>query len=95
MNEPKVAYICDGMVPECSGKVGCYKYTGAAFDENAICSHTNDPEHAFYGASDNPESEVPERFKKIDGGVDFQYFEETQFFEEQYYNQTKGESKDV
>ncbi len=73
----KIAYICDGLVPKCSGKSGCFKYQGTEKDKSIICHHTLDIQHALFGPCDNPESEVPKRFKRYvtcDGEI--RYFEE-------------------
>ena len=72
-----IAYICDGLVPDCSGKVGCFKCPGTAFDENATCFHTTDISHARYGPCDDPEKEVPKRFKRyVINDHEIRYFEE-------------------
>lgn len=78
MSSGKVAYICDGLMPECSGKVGCFKYPGAAFDPSMTCFHTLDPEHAKNGPCEDPEAECPERFKKVQDEIDIEWFEESE-----------------
>ena len=64
----KVAYLCDGLVPECSGKLNCYKYPGCEFDSGRTCKHTFDISHAKFGVCENPENEVPQRFKQVING---------------------------
>ena len=61
----KIAYICDGLVPACSGKLGCFKCPGAAFDDNNTCRHTFNSAHAVYGTCTDPESFVPNRFVRF------------------------------
>ena len=73
-----IAYICDGLVPECSGTIGCFKYPGTALDEPDICRHTTDQKHAVYGACEHPEDYVPSRFVYIpeEESSQLRYFEE-------------------
>lgn len=67
LNKERVCYICDGMMPKCSGKLGCFKYGGVPFDDEAICFHTLDGTHAVNGPVDDPEDpNVAWRFSKID-----------------------------
>lgn len=71
-----VAYICDGLVPECSGHVGCFKFPSASFDDLNVCHHTFDCNHAVFGASLHPEDEVPDRFVKfVCSPTEIRYFE--------------------
>lgn len=58
----KIAYICTGLNPECSGKVGCFKQPGAVFDDSTVCTHTLDPQYAKNDICDDPEAEVGTRF---------------------------------
>jgi hypothetical protein len=58
----KIAYICNGLVPECSGKPGCFKFGKPGFD---ICHHTLKVEYAKYGPCDNPEK-YPGRFNHLE-----------------------------
>lgn len=63
--ENKVAYLCDGLVPKCSGRVGCFKCRSPDFGENNTCYHTIDPVHAKYGLTLYPEVWIGSRFKII------------------------------
>lgn len=64
-NEKKIAYLCDYRA-DCSGS-GCRILGGE-------CSHTFDPEHAFFGAVDDPETS--ERFIPIrTQGLSLTYWE--------------------
>lgn len=58
--EKRVAYICDGNIPECS-KTGC-----AYIHEYGLCMNTCDEDHARNGACPDPENH-PERFEYIQG----------------------------
>ena len=60
----KIAYICDGLVPECSDKPGCFRHAKTLMDN---CYHTLKPSHARNGAVLDPENH-PERFHQIDIG---------------------------
>ena len=74
----EIAYVCDGLVPECSGKVGCFKYPNASYPSDDTCWHTTDPKHAIYGTCFCPEEWVPYRFKIIGDSKDgiTRYYEE-------------------
>ena len=73
----KIAYICDGLVPDCSGKLHCFKCPGPVFDDSMVCRHTTDPLHAINEITDDPENEVPQRFKRyVSYDGDIRYFEE-------------------
>lgn len=61
MKEVKVAYYCDGL-SKCCDSVGCFRLMHPGMD---YCRHTFDPEHAVYGACEDPENH-PERFHEID-----------------------------
>lgn len=77
--KPAVAYICDGFMPKCSGKLGCYRYLGPTFDPELVCTHTLDISHAVNGPCDDPESEVPARFKRyVCENGEIRYFEEVE-----------------
>ena len=80
----KVAYICNGLDPKCSGKVGCFKYPGANFDNAATCWHTSNTEYAATPICEDPESEVPNRFKRyVVSENEIRYFEDPEIG---YYN---------
>lgn len=44
-----IAYLCDGLDPKCSGKIGCFKCSIGRCNSDGICYHTLNPEHAVYG----------------------------------------------
>lgn len=72
-----IAYLCDGVVPECSGKPWCYKCALPMPDSHIICKHTTNSSHAINGPCENPEAEVPQRFKRfVVGEYEIRYFEE-------------------
>ena len=75
--ESKVAYICDGLDPKCSGKIGCFKCPGPDFGKDMTCFHTCDPNHAVYGGTKCPEVWAGSRFKVFQCSND-----ETRYFEE-------------
>ena len=54
----RVAYICDGLVPECSDKLGCFRCGKEGMN---YCKHTFQPEHALNGACEDPWN-YPQRF---------------------------------
>lgn len=56
-----IAYICDGLDPKCSGKVGCFK----SLCSTAECNHTLNERYALNGPCEDPENH-PERFTFID-----------------------------
>ena len=58
----KIAYICDGLMPKCSDKVGCFRLAKTGMD---YCRHTFDPNHAKNGGCSDPQDH-PERFHEID-----------------------------
>lgn len=62
MKPKRIAYICDGLVPECSDKPGCHRFMKPGM---AYCAHTFDPDHAANGACEDPENH-PERFTRLD-----------------------------
>ena len=68
--EVKVAYLCDGLDPECSDKPGCFR----CMTPVSNCCHTFDPTHAVNGWCPHPEME-PQRFTKLNGsdvsGIDY------------------------
>ena len=72
----KIAYLCDGLSPNCSGKIGCFKCLMGNFNSDAICYHTLDPAHAVYGASLYPGVWSGIRFKAVPCGDEIRYFEE-------------------
>ena len=71
MADKKVAYLCDGLVPECSEKIGCYR----CLDPNMrTCTHTRDEKHAIFGMCEKPE-ENPVRFEEIDNSDFISFWE--------------------
>lgn len=58
----KIAYICNGLVPECSDKIGCYRCLKPGM---SYCHHTTDDRYALNGKCEDPENH-PERFNKLD-----------------------------
>ena len=76
MSEPKIAYICNGLNPKCSGKVGCFKQPGAVFDDSTVCTHTLETEYAKNDICENPEELLGKRFVRFlcDNG-EIRYFE--------------------
>lgn len=73
----KIAYLCNGLQPECSGKIGCFKCATPEFDASMTCRHTLDVKYAVNGPCDDPESEVPVRFKRyVCENGEIRYFEE-------------------
>ena len=72
----KIAYICTGLNPVCSGKVGCFKQQGAVFDDSTVCTHTMEPKYAKNDICEDPEALVGKRFTRYvmpDGEI--RYFE--------------------
>lgn len=55
----RIAYICDGLVKDCS-KTGCY------YLEHGECKRTTDRDHAVNGAVIFPDKE---RFEEVSEGV--------------------------
>lgn len=76
--ENKIAYLCNGLNPKCSGKIGCYKCSIPEFDPLMTCRHTLDVKYAVNGPCEDPEREVPNRFKRFvdHDGKTIRYFEE-------------------
>lgn len=74
--ESKVAYICDGLDPKCSGKLGCFKCLAPDFGNGETCFHTLDPSHAVYGGTLYPSVWAGSRFKVYPTENELRYFEE-------------------
>lgn len=72
----KIAYLCDGLDPKCSGKIGCFKCLMGRTNSDNICYHTLNPEHAIYGKTLYPSVWAEIRFRSILDGKDIRYFEE-------------------
>ena len=70
-----IAYICNGLDPACSGKVGCFKCLLPPLDEAVVCHHTLNPDYAVNGKCDDPETEVGNRFVRYVDGENIKYFE--------------------
>ena len=66
----KIAYLCDGLVPECSDKVGCMRFSKPGMSD---CHHTIQASHAINGGCLDPWNH-PERFTHITDS-DSQYIE--------------------
>lgn len=68
----KIAYICNGLVPGCSDKIGCYRCLKPGMSD---CHHTTDDRYALNGKCEDPEN-YPERFNKLDpDDSDIDYWE--------------------
>lgn len=74
--ESKVAYICDGLDPKCSGKIGCFKCLAPDFGNDATCFHTLNPDHAVYGKTLHPSVWAGIRFKIYKTNTEVLYYEE-------------------
>lgn len=72
----KVAYLCDGLDPKCSGNIGCFKCSIGRMNSDMTCYHTLNPEHAVYGETLYPGIWAGIRFRFISDGKDIRYFEE-------------------
>ena len=73
----RVAYLCDGLNPNCSEKISCFKCNMGNFNHGETCYHTVNGDHAVYGASMYPEIWSGIRFKKMPEECDdIRYFEE-------------------
>lgn len=66
----EIAYICNGKVPKCSGKQGCYYRKD---DRHGPCSHTTDSKYAKNIMFD-PEKN-PDIFEKFQYGELIRYYE--------------------
>lgn len=72
MGSPMIAYLCDGLVPGCSDKVGCMRYSKPGMSE---CHHTTQASHAINGGCLDPWNH-PERFTRLIGNTDpIEYWE--------------------
>lgn len=75
--ESKVAYICDGLDPKCSAKIGCFKCAIGNHNRDDLCYHTLNPDYSVYGSCQYPGVWAGIRFKAFPNGNDrISYFEE-------------------
>ena len=76
MDNFKVAYMCTGLDPKCSGKPGCFKCLRPYPLPDLVCMHTTDIRYAVHEPCEDPENYVPSRFKKFVVGDEIRYFED-------------------
>ena len=75
--ENNIAYICNGLNPMCSGKVGCFKCLLPPLDESMVCHHTLNSDFAINENCDDPEAAVENgRFVRYVYNGKIRYFEE-------------------
>ena len=66
----KIAYMCCGLDPKCSGKLGCYKQSLPVFDPMLVCCHTYNKRYAMNPITSDPENDLRfERFVNPDGEI--------------------------
>lgn len=74
--ESKVAYICNGLNPNCSAKIGCFKCAIGNHNRDDLCYHTLNPDYSVYGSCQYPGVWAGIRFKAVPSDKSINYFEE-------------------